>query len=164
MSAHADRPIPKPVLWGIGAMIAVTFALTGGVALGLLERPKPASEVRAAAGIAVVAERTLVFRDMPDGSLGIFDGGTASTPFASVAAGSNQGFIRGVIRSMSRERRMKGVSPDAPYQLKLWADGRLSLEDVATGRTVELDSFGRDNRTAFWRLLPGAQAHEGKGA
>lgn len=163
MSAHVERPIPKPVLWGIAAMVAVTFALTGGVALGILDRPKPASQVRAEAGVAVVAERMLVFRDMPDGSLGIFEGGASTTPFASVAAGSNEGFVRGVIRSMSRERRMKGVGAEAPYHLKLWADGRLSLEDAATGRTVELDSFGADNRRAFWRLLPGAAEREGQG-
>ncbi len=164
MSAHVERPIPKPVLWGIAAMVAVTFALTGSVALGLMERPQPASKVRAAAGVPVVAERTLVFRDLPDGSLGIFDGKAAQAPFASVAAGSNEGFVRGVIRSMSRERRMKHVGPEAPYQLRLWADGRLSLEDLATGRTVELDSFGADNRRAFWRLLPGAAGMAGEGA
>ncbi|WP_194743681.1 photosynthetic complex assembly protein PuhC [Thermaurantiacus tibetensis] len=163
MSAHVEKPIPKPVLWGIAAMVAAVFALTGAVALGLLDRPKPASQVRAEAGVPVVAERLLVFRDLPDGTLGIFEG-AASAPFASVAAGSNEGFVRGVIRSMARERRMKGVGPEAPYRLRLWGDGRLSLEDVATGRTVELDSFGADNRRAFWRLLPGAAELAGKGA
>jgi putative photosynthetic complex assembly protein len=154
MSGHAERPIPKPVVAGIGAIVAATFALTGSVALGLLSRPRPASEVRAEQGVAVLAQRTLVFTDRADGALVVSEPGL-ETPVSVVAPNSNQGFIRGVVRSMSRERHMRGVGPETPYLLQLWADGRLSMRDLGTGRTVELDSFGPDNRETFRRLLPG---------
>lgn len=154
MSGHMERPIPKPVLIGVGLMVGVTFLLTGSVALGLMDRPKPASLVRAEQGVAEVAGRTLVFTDRADGALVISEPGGAGV-VEVLEPGSNQGFIRGVIRSMSRERRMRGVGPEEPYRLILWADGRLSLLDEATGRTVELDSFGADNRAAFRALLTG---------
>lgn len=155
MSGHMEAPIPKPVLLGVGMIVAVTFLLTGSVALGVMDRPKPASTVRAEQGVAQVAQRTLVFTDREDGALVISDG-KGGTAIEVLEPGSTEGFIRGVIRSMSRERRMRGVGPEAPYQLILWADGRLSLLDEATGRTVELDSFGADNRATFRALLSAA--------
>lgn len=153
MSSHVDPRIPKPVMWAIGAVVGVTFLLTGSVAVGLMDRPKPASAVRAEQGVARVAERTLVFADREDGALVIAEPGRTDA-VEVLEPGSNEGFIRGVMRSMSRERRMRGVGPEEPYRLILWADGRLSLLDEATGRTVELDSFGADNRAAFRALLP----------
>jgi putative photosynthetic complex assembly protein len=148
---HHGRPIPKPVLLAVFGMVAVTFALTGAVAVGLLDRPQTAQAERRAAGVPVVRERTLVFTDRDDGALVITEPGAGV--IETIAPMSDQGFVRGAIRSMGRERRMKGVAPDAPYALRLWGDGRLSLEDLGTGRTVELDSFGPDNRAAFLRLL-----------
>ncbi|MFQ3594934.1 MAG: photosynthetic complex assembly protein PuhC [Sphingomonadaceae bacterium] len=161
MSAHAERPIPKPVLWAIFAVVALTFALTGATAVGLLDRPKTAQQARIEAAVPVVSERILVFRDQSNGTLAIYEG-QAPEPFATIAGGSNEGFVRGVIRSMGRERRMKGVGPEAPYHLRLWSDGRLSLEDLGTGRTVELDSFGADNRLSFLKLLPAASDAEAR--
>jgi hypothetical protein len=43
---------------------------------------------------------------------------------------------------------------EAPYRLTLWDDYSLSLTDTGTGRTIELGSFGPDNRAAFAALLP----------
>jgi putative photosynthetic complex assembly protein len=148
---HHGRPIPKPVLGAVFALVAVTFALTGAVAVGILDRPKTAQAERLAAGVPVVKERMLVFSDRADGALVITEPGRG--PVATLEPMSDQGFIRGAIRSMGRERRMKGVAPHVPYALRLWGDGRLALEDMGTGRTVELDSFGPDNRAAFRALL-----------
>jgi putative photosynthetic complex assembly protein len=155
MSGHAERPIPKPVVAGVGLLVGATFLSTGSVALGLMDRPTPPSVVRAEQGVQQVAVRTLVFTDREDGALVISEPG-APQAVEVLQPGSSEGFIRGVIRSMSRERRMRGVGPEAPYQLILWADGRLSLLDEATGRAVELDSFGADNRATFRALLPDA--------
>jgi putative photosynthetic complex assembly protein len=41
-----------------------------------------------------------------------------------------------------------------PFRLALHADGRLTLEDPATSRTIELQAFGPANSGAFARLLP----------
>ena len=42
-----------------------------------------------------------------------------------------------------------------PFTLTLWKNRTLSLEDKSTGRSIELGSFGPDNRAAFAALLPG---------
>jgi putative photosynthetic complex assembly protein len=148
---HHTRPIPKPVLLAVFGMVTITFTLTGAVAVGLLDRPKTAQAERLAAGVPIVAERRLVFTDRADGALVITEPGVGVV--TTIAPMSDQGFVRGAIRSMGRERRMKGVAPETPYALRLWGDGRLALEDLGTGRTVELDSFGPDNRAVFRALL-----------
>ncbi|WP_448585234.1 photosynthetic complex assembly protein PuhC [Thermaurantiacus sp.] len=152
MSDFTARPIPKPVLLAVAAFVGLTLLLTSAVALGLLERPKPAVVERAEAGVARVAARSLVFADRADGALVVRDPAVAE-PVAVIEPNSNQGFVRGVMRSMARERRLRGASQVAPYELALWADGRLTLLDPLTGRTVELDSFGATNRAAFRAFL-----------
>ena len=77
-------------------------------------------------------------------------GGTAGL----VAAGSRSGFIRGVMRGLARDRRMRGIGEAPPFRLTLWRDGELSLLDEATGRAIELSAFGSTNRAAFAALLP----------
>ena len=61
----------------------------------------------------------------------------------------------GKMRGMARERHMRGVGMAPPFTLTLWKNGTLSLEDKATGRSIEIGSFGPDNRAAFAALLPG---------
>ncbi len=41
-----------------------------------------------------------------------------------------------------------------PFRLSAWSDGRLTLEDPATGRAVDLEAFGPTNEATFVRLLP----------
>jgi len=65
------------------------------------------------------------------------------------------GFVRGVMRGMARERHFRGVGMTPPFTLTLWQNGTLSLVDKATGRAIELGSFGPDNRAAFAALMPG---------
>jgi putative photosynthetic complex assembly protein len=54
---------------------------------------------------------------------------------------------------------LDAVGPDLPFRLTHWSDGRLTLEDAATGRRIELESFGPTNMQAFASLLAA-----GKGA
>ena len=70
--------------------------------------------------------------------------------------GSN-GFVRGVLRGFARERRRNEVGQAPPFRLTRCSDGRLSLADATTGRTVELEAFGPTNLAAFAGLLPGAE-------
>ena len=68
------------------------------------------------------------------------------------------GFIRGVLRGVARDRKMRGIGAQPPFALTLWRDGSLSLTDTATGREVELGGFGADNRAVFVALLEGEGA------
>jgi putative photosynthetic complex assembly protein len=63
------------------------------------------------------------------------------------------GFVRGVLRGLARERRRQEIGQQPPFRLTLWDDGRLSLEDETTGRRIELEAFGPTNLAAFARLL-----------
>jgi len=69
------------------------------------------------------------------------------------------GFVRGVLRGLARDRKLRGIGPQPPFELTRWTDGRLSLTDTATGREIELDAFGPTNVGAFARLLTAAEGN-----
>jgi putative photosynthetic complex assembly protein len=54
---------------------------------------------------------------------------------------------------MFRSRKLESVGHEAPFTLAREADGRLTLSDKQTGRTVDLDSFGPTNLASFERVL-----------
>jgi putative photosynthetic complex assembly protein len=67
--------------------------------------------------------------------------------------GSN-GFVRGALRGLARERRRRGLGPEAaPMRLTQWSDGSLTLVDLATDVKIEVESFGPTNAAAFHELL-----------
>jgi putative photosynthetic complex assembly protein len=67
-----------------------------------------------------------------------------------------QGFLRGALRSLVRERRRRGGDASAPFTLIGRADGRLTLADATTGQRIDLESFGPTNAAVFARwLTPG---------
>ena len=63
------------------------------------------------------------------------------------------GFARGVMRGMARERHSREIGSEPPFRLTRWSDGRLSLDDPATGRRIELDAFGPTNTAVFAHLM-----------
>ena len=63
------------------------------------------------------------------------------------------GFIRSAVRGLARERRRRGLGPESPFELVRWSDGRISLLDPETGRSIEVDAFGPDNARPFLELL-----------
>jgi putative photosynthetic complex assembly protein len=71
----------------------------------------------------------------------------------------NAGFVSGVIRGLSRGRKLSGSDPDAPYRLSRLRDGRLLLTDTATGTSIDLDVFGSDNARTFALLWEQGEAH-----
>ena len=65
-----------------------------------------------------------------------------------------QGFLRGILRGLARERRQHSVGSAPPYVLSLRDDGRLLISDPSTGQRIDLASFGPDNAAVFARWLP----------
>lgn len=103
----------------------------------------------------LVAARALVFVDRADGGIDVRarpDSSTAGAPVATLAPGTG-GFVRGALRALARVRRARGVGGDVPFTLARWSDGRLTLDDSATGSHVELRAFGGTNEAAFAALL-----------
>jgi putative photosynthetic complex assembly protein len=108
-----------------------------------------------------VAERALRFSDGPDGSVrvqwaqGPNDSEAGDDPLLSELRGE-QGFLRGVLRGVARDRRARDLPLQAPLMLSLHRDGRLLLTDPLSGQRIDLISFGPDNAAVFRRWLPGA--------
>lgn len=141
-AAAAPAVLPRrAVVVGLGALAAtvagVAWLRASGFDAGEPDAP-------------VLRERRLHFRDLPDGGVAIVDarsGGRLETVHGE------QGFLRGTLRGMARERRRRDVPEDAPLRLIGRTDGRLTLLDDLTGRRIDLESFGPTNAAVFARWL-----------
>lgn len=94
--------------------------------------------------------RTLRFVDQPDGSIQVIDATTGADVHNFQG---EQGFVRGTLRALVRDRRLQGFGADQPFELIAHDAGRLSLRDPATGSTIALESFGSKNIGVFARLM-----------
>lgn len=151
-ATHTQDRIPRWLVRAIGASLIILLV---GVTLTRLLGYSPT-----VAPGAVVAQRTLHFADGSDGAVLVRDVATGET-LAEMRG--EQGFLRGVLRGMARERRLQTVGSAPPYVLSLHADGRFLLSDPETGQRIDLASFGHDNAAVFLRWMPAAalQALEG---
>ena len=102
--------------------------------------------------------RDLVFTDRGDGAVVVRDAASGATVEVLIDGVPGNGFVRGVMRGMARDRRSRGIGMAPPFELTLWRNDTLTLTDKATGRAIELGSFGADNRAAFAALLQGKAA------
>lgn len=99
---------------------------------------------------SLVAEQDLRFLDRADGAV-IVQSGRDGHEIAVFQG--QQGFLRGTLRGFARTRHLSGLGPELPFQLARWSDGRLTLDDKATGEHVELLAFGPTNAAVFAPLL-----------
>jgi len=145
----ADRPFPRRALIGAAALIGFTllaaaFARVSG--LGTTQFPEaPAVEVR-----------ELRFEDRKDGAVAVYD--ARNEHLVSVLAPGTNGFARGALRGLARERKRQEIGAESPFRLVRWGDGRLSLEDPQTGRRIDLGAFGPTNADVFARLVHASYA------
>lgn len=141
-TAVHDQAMPRGLLLGIGGVLALTLLAAGWVRLS-------GTPIRAPDAPAVT-QKALRFEDRPDGGIAVIDAATGRE-FDTVSG--QAGFVRGTLRGLARERKRMGLGPQQPFMLIGRADGRLSLHDPATGRIVDLESFGPVNAGVFARLL-----------
>jgi putative photosynthetic complex assembly protein len=143
-SVHA-RPerIPRWLVRSIGLLLVLVL---GSVAWMRLSGFSPV-----VAPPAALAQRTLAFADTPQGAVRVTD---ATTGERIAELQGEQGFLRGVLRGLARERRAQQVGATTPFVLSLHADGRLLITDPHTGQRIDLASFGPDNAAVFARWLP----------
>jgi len=104
---------------------------------GVIERQADAS---------VLVQKDLYFRDLPDGSVGVISANDGEV--ISKVTGQ-AGFVRGILRAMARERRIRQITSDDAFELISHSDGRLTLVDPATRNRIDLESFGKDNAAEF---------------
>ena len=142
-----DRPVPRGLLLGAAGLVGFVL-ITSTVAR---VSGTGTAQFTAASSTPPVASLELRFEDRADGGVAVLD--ARGGEVVEVLPPGSNGFVRGVMRALARERRSHEVGPGPAFRLSRWQDGRLSLEDTATGRYIELTAFGPTNRDAFARLL-----------
>jgi putative photosynthetic complex assembly protein len=150
MSTHShDMRVPRGPLIGAGALLLAVVAATGIARMA-------GAGVTTVTGEAPVLARSLGFDDRADGAILVRDA-EADREIAVLEPGTN-GFVRGALRALVRDRRREEITGRAPFRLAAWPDGRLTLEDPATGISIGLEAFGPTNMEAFARLLTAGRA------
>ncbi len=144
----AYRPFPRGPLFGAGALVVLALmsaAMSRFTGLGTMT----VDEANA------VVSRDLRFEDRSDGAVAVL--GAKDHKVVEILPPGTNGFVRGVLRGLARERKSEGIGTEPPFRLTQWDDGRLSLEDSATGRRIELVSFGQTQFDVFAQLLKKAE-------
>jgi putative photosynthetic complex assembly protein len=142
-AVKAER-MPRPALVGAMALVLFTLGATGLFRLGGQTPLGPEES-------AAIQTRLLRFVDRPQGGVGVFDASSGESLLVIVPG--EDGFVRGVLRGLARDRRSRDIGAEPPFRLARLSDGRLLLEDVATGRRIDLAAFGPTNAGAFARFL-----------
>lgn len=151
MSEIDTKPFPRLAL--IAAALLVAGSIAAAAAGRFAQSNSGAAEATQA--LSPVAMRDLTFFDMQNGAVEVRD--TAGEQVLYVVAPGTNGFIRGVMRGMARNRRAHELGQEEAFRLAEWPNGRLTLEDLATGKRIELGAFGAENRVAFSQLLSAAR-------
>jgi putative photosynthetic complex assembly protein len=142
------RPFPRGPLFGAGALVVLTLILAA------MSRLTGVGTTTVDEGNAVVS-RDLRFEDRNDGAVAVL--AAKDDKVVEILPPGTNGFVRGVLRGLARERKLEGIGIEPPFRLTEWDDGRLSLEDRATGRRVELVSFGQTQFDVFAQMLKAAE-------
>jgi putative photosynthetic complex assembly protein len=130
----------------IASLLAVlVFLVAGYVQSGKVEHQIDAG---------VVAKKTLYFKDLPNGSVGVI---SADSGQMIAQVEGQAGFVRGILRALARDRRIRQITSDDAFELVSRSDGRLTLTDLATKNRIDLESFGKDNAAEFAAFLNNAR-------
>ena len=129
--------------------LALALLIPATLLVVAVARLSPSAAIQAPAD-DIRQSRVLRFDDLPDGAVAAIDmrDGALVQRFEG-----EQGFLRGTLRAMARERMRLGAGRGQPFELLLHADGRLTLRDPSTGMQIPLESFGSTNTSVFARLL-----------
>ncbi len=139
---HHQETIPSGLLFAMAGLVLASL-------LAVVAVRWSGTSIHAPDASAALT-RSLRFEDRPDGSVAVLDA-REGTEIERVQG--EAGFLRGALRALTRERRMRDLGPETAFELIGRADGRLTLHDPATGVRIDLESFGPTNAATFARLL-----------
>ncbi len=146
MTAETVDRIPRPLIVAVGAICI--GALIGTAAMRLGDVPPRA---QGPAEATAEAREAILIRQLDSGGIAILDPATGAR-YAFLPEGED-GFIRGLIRVIDRQRMQHGVAFDGPLEIVRWESGHLALVDPATEWRAELIGFGADNYATFATLM-----------
>jgi len=145
--AFEGRTFPKGVLIAVGALLGFTIVMIAFARLTGYMMPQ-------APFLAEVESRDIRFVEQTDGSMAVRDG--ASGELIQTLPPGGEGFVRGMLRSMERQRKGFKADISEPFHLARRKDGMLTLEDPITGIRLDLRAYGVDNEASFAVFLPSA--------
>ena len=149
MSATLGRTPPAPPEGGVPFLPLA--AIGGLVVMGMVVAAISGSPVKSAPS-TVLASRLLRFDDASNGAVVVTDANT-NRQVAVLAPGTN-GFIRATLRGLSHaEGHEYHPRENHPFTLTAHSDGRVTLYDPGTQRTLDLEAFGSLNVGAYAALL-----------
>jgi len=142
MSEAVAKDMPRGPLIAAAGLVVLSLLAVGVARLNGFEpvRATPAP---------VVESHDLYFFDQPGGAVDVFENGEQ----VAVLPSGYDGFVRVVLRSFTRDRKLRGLGREEPFRISRHADGRLTIEDRASFRVVDLAGFGADNIGAFAKLI-----------
>ncbi|NEX18920.1 phosphonoacetaldehyde hydrolase [Thiorhodococcus mannitoliphagus] len=140
-----ERAFPKGVLIAVAALLSFTIIMIAIARMtGVMLPQAPVT--------AALESRDIVFVDQEDGSTAVKDVSTGE--LIQVLPPGGEGFIRGVLRSMERQRRGYDATLAEPFRLARRESGDVTLEDPVTGILLDLRAYGETNQASFAELLP----------
>ena len=142
MPTHTTDTFPRWVLWTTACLLA--FILS---AVALVRITGNGPDQLAA---ATISERLLRFEDSVGGGVAVIDGETGK--LLTTITGE-QGFFRGAIRALARDRTARKIGSEQTFKLISRTDGRLTLFDPVSGQRIDLESFGPTNAAVFAQFL-----------
>ncbi len=145
MSAVLDSPIAKLPLLAAISLVCGTLLVVGAQRIGIIGSPPVEAPRQASATLT----HDLRFFDEANGAVRVAVVGGADRVIPTASGG----FVRGVLRSLVRERRAQGLGSEKPFRVTEWSDGAVTIQDMATGRTLNLNAFGPTNRHDFVALI-----------
>ena len=137
---NAQPAVPVVVRW-----VLLCLAL---LLLGVFTVRQTGSNVREA-DAPVVWQKNLRFEDGARGEIVVID---AATQQQVAVFEGEQGFLRGTLRALVRERKKRAIGADEAFELSSHADGQMVLRDPATGEAIHLASFGPSNAQIYRQL------------
>lgn len=145
MSSHHTHEaplVPPAALALLGGLLLLSLIIVAVVRWSGMEIRHPD-----AASLQVAYLR---FLDLPDGTIEVHD---AQRGRSIAVIQGEAGFLRGALRTLSRERIRRGIGPEEPFELHQRQDARLTLIDPKTGVRLDLESFGPQHAASFARLI-----------
>ena len=141
---HHDIRVPKPLLLGMGIMLAciTVFAMIASfTGLGAHE-----------ANTYTQAE-TLALRivDEADGGVGVYAAVTGD--LIHIYEPGTGAFVRTALRALALDRQRAGIGPEPAFHLTRTMEGALLLEDPSTNKTITLDAFTAEHAASFDTLF-----------
>lgn len=139
------KPLPTVrrrswLLWVALGVLTLTL-----LTVGWYRQQSPPSEALG----ALKWQRLLQFQDRPNGDIAVVD---ARSGQEVARLRGEQGFARGALRTLARERMRRELGPEMPFELSAYVDGKLVLSDPATGQRIHLEAFGASNAAVFAQL------------